>query len=272
MRTGRADPGSCQKSRHLRAEALEEAAQENSLEPTRPGPSAGAGGGAGAGRGSVLASPRGRPPLPLLQPQARREGSADSHPARHPGGPSLTHPEAVRKVPTRATPASPLRLCNFLGVCDFKSGGRFPPRVPGLPACTATSLDVPVDQPSLLSLAWPSPPFLTALPLGRPHLHHPSCLVPPGRHVHLDGPPSSSSVPLACPCSRHVPWPAPAADPRPVATPASGGDWTCCLPAHWLRPGRGCTDLQSSVEPRTKCTQLGGKIVHAVVVDREQSY
>ena len=37
----------------------------------------------------------------------------------------------------------------------------------------------------------------------------------------------------------------------------------------WLRPGRGHADLQSGVEPRTKCTQLGGQFVHAVVTGRE---
>ena len=53
----------------------------------------------------------------------------------------------------------------------------FPPGSPGLPAHTTTSLDVPVDQPLLHPLACSSPPFLTTLQLGRPCLHHPSCLL-----------------------------------------------------------------------------------------------
>lgn len=76
--------------------------------------------GAGWGRGSVLASPPVSLRRPSLSPSPA-EGSPDSHPGRQQGGPRLTHPEAVCKVRTRATLASLLRLCNFLGVCGFKS-------------------------------------------------------------------------------------------------------------------------------------------------------
>lgn len=227
--------------------------------------------------GSFLSGVVGSPgcqPLSYSRPHPRQKPAALSPRRAHQKSlrTSQTFPRDARQFHETQPPErtlSPRPLETGLPAV-LASGGRFPSRVPWTP-CLHRCFPGRSRRPTLAT-----PSGLVLSPISHDSAAGPATSSPsllpcsswPPR------PPGRTSQQLVCTFSLSLQPPCSLTRPltRPVAAPASGGAWTCCLPAHWLRPGRGRTDLQSSVEPRTKCTQLGGKIVHAVVADREQSY